>query len=156
VLWPETIPEEDILNGPDKDAIEYLNRVIPQIGAECRKYNLYFICAFESYLKRFSYNSEDSNKSKKDSTDVEEVKSQFKEGCLFPWENLHLEPDGYVYPECKCMRSIGDLRKNSLREIWNGETMQLYRRLIKNGKAEEICSEQCKLYNSLERHVRAD
>ena len=151
LLWPSIIPEEDIFTKPDEEAIEYLVQVIPQIENKCREYNIYFNCTFESYLKDFSSKSQDNIKRAESSFNIYEEKSQFKWDCLAPWKNLHVESDGFVYPECKCSRSIGNLREDSFREIWNGEVMQLYRRSIKNREADKICSEQCKYYASLKR-----
>lgn len=151
VLWPDTAPEEDIFGTPHKPALQYLNQVIPRIEEKCKEYNLYFNCTFEPYLRDFACDGGNGDKKEDDFSIPDEGSAQPKWDCLFPWNNLHVEPDGHVYPECKCTRSIGDLTKDSFAEIWNGEIMQLYRSLIRNGEADKICSEQCRLYAALKR-----
>lgn len=41
--------------------------------------------------------------------------------CMLPWMHMHAFPDGRVYPCClaEYWHPIGDLRKNTMAEVWN-------------------------------------
>lgn len=145
VLWPTVVPEEDIFSGPDKEAMECLNKIIPQIEDKCKQYNIRLNCAFKHCVEDY-YRSGGEHKIYPSSLNTN---IYIKRDCIFPWNNLHIEPDGYVYPECKCKVSIGYLPKDSFEKIWNSEIMQSYRNFIKTGQTEKICSKQCKFYADL-------
>jgi len=40
--------------------------------------------------------------------------------CTAGWYNARIRFDGTVMPCCRCYISLGDLNKESFREIWNG------------------------------------
>ncbi len=44
--------------------------------------------------------------------------------CGNPWTHVHIKSDGKVYPCCFSDEEMGDLRKQSFEEIWNGEKYQ--------------------------------
>ena len=50
--------------------------------------------------------------------------------CMLPWIHLHSYPDGRAYPCCSSVSQhpVGDLNKNSMKEVWNGEAMREVRR----------------------------
>lgn len=64
--------------------------------------------------------------------------------CMLPWTHLHIVPEGDVLPCCgvDLSQPIGSLRKNTLKEIWNGEEMRRIRRNMLSGKANKEC-ERC-------------
>jgi radical SAM protein with 4Fe4S-binding SPASM domain len=51
--------------------------------------------------------------------------------CMLPWVHMHAFPDGRAYPCCLAdyWHPVGDLRKNTMEEIWN---QQSYRNLRVN------------------------
>jgi radical SAM protein with 4Fe4S-binding SPASM domain len=61
--------------------------------------------------------------------------------CMLPWVHMHAYPDGRVYPCClgDYWHPVGDLRKNTMKEVWNQEG---YRQVRKN-MLEEKPSKQC-------------
>jgi len=61
--------------------------------------------------------------------------------CMMPWVHMHAYPDGRVYPCCIAdyWHPIGNLRDNTMEEVWNGE---LYRELRRNMMADQP-SKQC-------------
>lgn len=46
--------------------------------------------------------------------------------CMLPWSHLHAFPTGEAYPCClgEMKHPIGNLRKQTLEEVWNGEPMR--------------------------------
>jgi len=61
--------------------------------------------------------------------------------CMLPWMHLHAFPDGRAYPCCVAdyWHPVGDLRKNTMEQVWNQEP---YRNLRKN-MVTEIKSKEC-------------
>lgn len=47
--------------------------------------------------------------------------------CIAPWVYLDILPDGVVVPCCSNPTELGDLKKQSLEEIWNGDIMKQFR-----------------------------
>jgi organic radical activating enzyme len=47
--------------------------------------------------------------------------TESKTFCMLPWTHMHAFPDGRVYPCClaEYFHPIGDLRKNTMEEVWN-------------------------------------
>lgn len=75
--------------------------------------------------------------------------------CLTPWSKLNIMPDGKAnfcmdFPDY----ILGDVHKESLQEIWNGERAKKFREeILKNGQL-PICNRCCWLYNDYNRLIR--
>lgn len=67
-----------------------------------------------------------------------------KEGmlCYLPWQQLDIDPGGGVRPGCLCGKPAGFLKDGTLDEIWNGESMQHYRKMVLAG-GRGWCTENC-------------
>lgn len=65
--------------------------------------------------------------------------------CMMPWVHMHAFPDGRAYPCCLAdyWHPVGDLRKNTMAEVWNQEP---YRNLRKNMVSETKSKECTKCY----------
>jgi len=50
--------------------------------------------------------------------------------CMIPWIHLHAWPDGRAYPCClaKAEHPVGNLKEQTMKEVWNGDAMRLMRR----------------------------
>ena len=61
--------------------------------------------------------------------------------CMLPWMHLHAYPDGRAYPCCFAFDPypVGDLNKQSLKEVWDGEKMREMRLRMLNGKKSREC-----------------
>ena len=60
--------------------------------------------------------------------------------CMLPWMHLHAYPDGRAYPCCFAFDPypVGDLNKQSLKEVFNGDKMKEMRvRMLNNNKSRE-------------------
>lgn len=71
--------------------------------------------------------------------------TESKTFCILPWIHLHGFPDGRAYPCCfgDMWNPVGDLRKNTLAEVWNGDPMKAMR---KNMLEDKPCKECHKCY----------
>ncbi|MDK2972546.1 MAG: hypothetical protein PWP23_2301 [Candidatus Sumerlaeota bacterium] len=59
--------------------------------------------------------------------------------CGNAWTHVHVKSDGLVYPCCFSDEVMGDLRKQSFAEIWNGEKYQDLRRSLTSGNYWASC-----------------
>ena len=64
--------------------------------------------------------------------------------CMLPWMHMHAFPDGRVYPCClaEYFHPVGDLRKNTMREVWNQEK---YKAMRVNMLTDKPCIECTKI-----------
>lgn len=64
--------------------------------------------------------------------------------CMLPWTHLHAYPTGEAYPCCvgHMRHPIGNLRDNTLVEIWNDDPMKTLRKNMLSGEKSAACS-QC-------------
>jgi radical SAM protein with 4Fe4S-binding SPASM domain len=61
--------------------------------------------------------------------------------CIHLWKRMHISWDGRAVLCCNdynAMEIVGDVKKNSLREIWNNEQYLRARRLHASGEQEKI------------------
>ena len=65
--------------------------------------------------------------------------------CMLPWVHLHAFPDGRAYPCCfsEYWHPLGDLRKNTMEEVWNQDP---YKQMRKNMLEDKPCKECVKCY----------
>lgn len=65
-----------------------------------------------------------------------------KNFCIIPWIHLNTWPNGNVYQCCitNFRDNIGNLKNNTLKELWNGEHMKNVRKQFLNGEQPKICS----------------
>jgi radical SAM protein with 4Fe4S-binding SPASM domain len=61
--------------------------------------------------------------------------------CMLPWMHLHAYPDGRAYPCCFAFDPypVGDLNKNSMKEVFNGEKMKAMRLNMLNNQPSKEC-----------------
>ena len=65
--------------------------------------------------------------------------------CMLPWMHMHAFPDGRAYPCCLAdyWHPVGDLRKNTMAEVWNQDK---YKTMRKNMLEDKPCVECTKCY----------
>ena len=75
-----------------------------------------------------------------DSIDFDEVKDN-DVMCILPWIHMHPWPNGKTMLCCDSPweSHIGDLRENSLQEVWNSEDMKQVRLKMLQGKKCKQC-----------------
>lgn len=64
--------------------------------------------------------------------------------CMLPWIHLHAFPDGRAYPCCigEHHLPVGNLKTETMKEIWNSEGMKNMRVNMLNGRPSKEC-ERC-------------
>jgi len=75
--------------------------------------------------------------------------TESKTFCMLPWMHMHAFPDGRVYPCCLSdyWHPVGDLRKNTMAEVWNQDP---YKEMRRNMLADRSCKECVKCYEQEE------
>lgn len=76
-------------------------------------------------------------------TDIQKYRlTESKTFCMLPWTHLHAFPDGRAYPCClaEYWHPVGDLRKNTMAEVWNQEAYKTMRRNMLEDKECKECS----------------
>lgn len=61
--------------------------------------------------------------------------------CIMPWVHLHTWPNGNVYPCCLADSDypLGNLKDNTLEEIWNSNDLKKIRKELINGEKPMVC-----------------
>lgn len=103
----------------------------------------------KSFYKNYSY------KSRKpyfidDSLLTDDQKHKLTESetfCMLPWVHMHAFPDGRAYPCClsEYWHPVGDLRKNTMEEVWNQTP---YKNMRVNMLNDQPCKECTKCYEN--------
>jgi MoaA/NifB/PqqE/SkfB family radical SAM enzyme len=61
--------------------------------------------------------------------------------CIVPWTHMYLQQDGRAFPCCNADPAlpIGDMRRSSLREIWDGAAYRALRLRMLRGERSDAC-----------------
>lgn len=99
------------------------------------------------YDKGYDYNARAPYFIGKDELSADEWKklTESKTFCMLPWMHMHAFPDGRVYPCCLAdyWHPVGDLRKNTMKEVWNQDK---YKTMRSNMLEDKPCVECTKCY----------
>ena len=101
----------------------------------------------EFYKKGYSYNVTDPFFITKEEVTEKQWDrlTKSKNFCMMPWVHMHAFPDGRAYPCCLSdyWHPVGDLRKNTMEEVWNQDA---YKTMRKNMLEDKPCKECTKCY----------
>ena len=99
------------------------------------------------YDNGYVYNERAPYFAKRDQFTDEQWKqlTESKTFCMLPWMHMHAYPDGRAYPCCLAdyWHPVGDLRKNTMAEVWNQDA---YRTMRTNMLEDKPCKECTKCY----------
>ncbi len=142
---------ENIFIHQDKEALDFINEVMGEVIERAEKYRI-ILDNRVPYSNRKCAPGADK-RDKKDN----KVNNRTRLLCYAPWQRLYISWDGNVYPDCMCVwpadHGIGNVKMNSIKEIWNNEGMQLYRRKILESNYTDLCSPDCICGNIPERYL---
>lgn len=138
---------ENIFLHNDQEAIDHIKKCIPKIVNKARRCGCNL--DIQSFLKTY-FQSKTHYESSEETTEEKEHNSSSGQRCPamkskariceFPWQGLFICRQGAVMPSCLCIKEVGNTHKNSLEEIWNSETMQLYRKSILINDYQRLCN----------------
>lgn len=98
------------------------------------------------YSRKEDYQYGSSNPLKIDINSVSDrerfLLTQSRTFCIYPWIHMHAWPTGEAYPCChaKPRPSFGDTRKETLEQIWNGESFRELRQNLMQDQAHPSCA----------------
>lgn len=101
----------------------------------------------KEFYKKYDYNARAPYSIEKDKlTDKQWQRlTESKTFCMMPWVHMHAFPDGRAYPCCLSdyWHPVGDMRKNTMAEIWNQDA---YKQMRVNMLEDKPCKECTKCY----------
>jgi len=137
--------EENIFYHNDKKALQYIEEVKKRMKKEAWEAGI----EFAEWLPT-------SSGSKQNAPCAEAKEKNFVEHkgdrlfCYAPWQQMFIEWGGSVYPHCLCIqdglnenKEVGNVLEDTLSEIWNGESMQVFRKKIMENDFLNSCNPDC-------------
>jgi radical SAM protein with 4Fe4S-binding SPASM domain len=70
----------------------------------------------------------------------------YQKRCLSPWMVAYVFPDGSVRPCQSLNYSIGNIRDDSFKQLWNGERASKFRKTLKKDKCFPVCTRCTEFY----------
>jgi radical SAM protein with 4Fe4S-binding SPASM domain len=96
------------------------------------------------YNKGYDYNARAPYFIERNELTEEEYRrlTQSETFCMLPWTHMHAFPDGRVYPCClaEYWHPVGDLRKNTMQEVWNQDRYRQLRVNMLNDQPSKECT----------------
>jgi radical SAM protein with 4Fe4S-binding SPASM domain len=93
-------------------------------------------------MTAYKYNSSDLVQPVELTEREEFLLKESKTFCIYPWIHVHAYPTGEAYPCCHAEMGIGEIgncRKNTLEEIWQGQPLQQLRDDMLNERPNSTC-----------------
>jgi len=89
----------------------------------------------------YNYNSSDLVKPTRLNEREQFLLKDSKTFCMYPWIHLHAIPTGEAYPCCHSVGcgTVGNVKNNTLEEIWTAEPMQTLRDDMLNERPNATC-----------------
>jgi radical SAM protein with 4Fe4S-binding SPASM domain len=78
----------------------------------------------------------------------------FVEKCFYPWKTFRISPYGDVY-SCSIDVAFGNVRDQSVKEIWNNQAYQTFRKALKKRRLFPKCAKCCALNNEFWKYLPA-
>lgn len=125
---------ENIFSLPDKRILGQISSVRKIIEEKARRYNLLLLDALPFYSSDAPHQTDGSIGRHQDIT---------QPSCYLPWQQLNIDPGGGVRPGCLCLKTIGNVLENNLRDLWNSESMHSYRKKIIEKDFQSLCEPAC-------------
>jgi len=128
----------------DIDYIEIAKQKISKISSDATTITFVTYEDDSTVTIPYQYNSSDPTKiSLKDlSQQHQSLLTASKTFCMYPWVHLHAYPTGEAWPCCQADMSagpIGNLKQNTIKEVWNSPRMKQLRTNMINGVQDPSC-----------------
>ena len=98
----------------------------------------------ENYYKNYNYGARKPVYIKEEDLRPDQLDRLVKSDqfCMIPWIHMHACPDGRAYPCClsEPQHPIGDLKTNTMREVWNQDPLKQMRSNMLNNKPCQECT----------------
>jgi MoaA/NifB/PqqE/SkfB family radical SAM enzyme len=145
---PPLLPEENIFSGAEQAVLKRVKSILLEIETKCHEYGTHFYCNFDSSLKRIddpAADDADIRRAHNSTIMAERTKNELSHvfQCYYPWTSLFIKCSGLVVPTGDCTIPVGNILKDDLSDIWNGQVMQTYRYKLAHSDLSKWCSHHC-------------
>jgi len=135
---------ENIFFYKNRQAIEHIEKVMPKLENEAKKYSI----RLQNSLPSVSMGDDlDEPKKSEDKNKKHPPACNFRDKnlfCFWPWLSLFILFAGKVKPYGFCRRDVEpNLNNRSLTEIWNNDFMQQYRQKLIDNVNLDFCDPRC-------------
>jgi MoaA/NifB/PqqE/SkfB family radical SAM enzyme len=140
---------ENIFYTRDKEALDFIEKVIPGIEEKAQKYGVLL-------ENRLPVKKTPVSIKTNQGAAVSNPNFENRLLCHLPWIQLYIDFDGSIRPDCVCRpeKKIGHADRDSLEQVWNNEKMQQYRRIIAENCCSQICNPECTNGQVSERYLK--
>jgi MoaA/NifB/PqqE/SkfB family radical SAM enzyme len=132
-IWGNNDSPENIFYRRDQEALGFLTANIVKAKELARRYKIQLL----NSLPILADGDEDEK------IDRSELGTEDKLFCQLPWQQINIDPGGGMRPGCLCLKTIGNILENSLKDLWNNVEMQSYREKILNDDYGSWCNPAC-------------
>ncbi len=144
MILDENTERLSLMNEPD-----LANKMFKLAETRARELKMPFF-SFATYQVDYFQKNFEQTENRNDCTQInmfesEEVPSPYfsETDCFEPWEKFMVAEDGNVYPCCRYENhpelSLGNIKKQSFQEIWNGDIYRYIRRTINTDNPPKSC-----------------
>lgn len=148
--------EDIFIHNKDTQALNFITKRISILEQKAKLYGIRLENRLLSLTEHSRLHIESAGKRNPEETTCKTTSSK-KMLCHLPWQQMLIDYDGFVRPDCQCNweRNAGSLLDNlSLGDIWNNHVMQGYRKAILNHDYHNLCSHACIEGKILETHLK--
>jgi MoaA/NifB/PqqE/SkfB family radical SAM enzyme len=139
-MWGSQNREENIYYHQEKEPLSYIESLRSKLEEKASQFHIELL----NSLPRITQNSDSRADTDNSHSSHQEDNDQGPAiSCLAPWQQLNLDPGGGVRPGCLCLKTIGTIFESRLKDLWNNETMQSYRRKIIEKEFGPLCNPTC-------------
>jgi radical SAM protein with 4Fe4S-binding SPASM domain len=100
-----------------------------------------------SHAQRFELEARDPREAARQYFGSPDPRSDATRMCLLPWESPFVDKDGRVFPCCRASShrgaALGDLRRDSLLDVWRGPHYQAFRQALAEGRPMPAVCREC-------------
>lgn len=133
--------QENIFYRKDLVAQQHIKNVLPNMTKKAKDYGIElinYIYPDNDMAATLNVNIDQNNVVSKDFV----AQANSTAICYLPWRELVVDVIG-VRPDCRCPVMAGTIFEMTLADIWNGQTMQLYRNKLLNHDQANFCRCEC-------------
>jgi MoaA/NifB/PqqE/SkfB family radical SAM enzyme len=136
-MWGNLNSQENIFHQRDESALGHISAVSNIIEEKAKKYNIQLLNSLPRNNLRHNNNNRQEDKVNCTKKDEDMLL------CQLPWQQLNIDPGGAVRPGCLCLKPLGSILEDSLKDLWNNAVMQNYRKKIIDRDYHGWCIPQC-------------
>jgi MoaA/NifB/PqqE/SkfB family radical SAM enzyme len=133
-MWGNPDSEENIFHRQDSIPLHYIQKIRSKVEEKAKRFNISLLNDLPAM---------GDNSSPDTGTIIEDSNNNNVLLCYLPWQQLNIDPGGGVRPGCICIKTAGNILESSIKDLWNSELMQTYRKRIISRDYLGYCNHAC-------------